>query len=157
MLVPKLTVTEHRIHGCAPWLIRTLLLYSFNRCVTVDRGHRVTIETRHLWFWRRSRIVSCDRIVKVLFRAQRMPGIGVSLSDDDSDGPETAVFFIDLALKAPREEVRLFTVWQRQPREPDFLDRLAGVNSAEPRLGDEEGVRLVTLLRQYLGVPIGRR
>ena len=66
------------------------------------------------------------------------------------------MFFIGLALKEPRDELRLFTVWQRQPRSPDFLDVLAGARADEVRVGDEQSVRIVTLLRQYLGVPIGR-
>lgn len=158
LLVPTLEVTSDRIRGCTPWLARALMLFSSSRCVAVNRHLRhVIVETRSFWFWRHSQVVSFNRIARIVFRAQRMPGFRVSLSGSEDDGGESAAFFIGLALKGPPDELPLFTVWQRQPRPHDLLDKLAGVPDESGRLGDEHAVRIVALLRDYLGVPIGPR
>ena len=158
MLVPKLNVTPDRIQGCAPLLVRMLTLFSFSRCVAVNRRLRhVIIESRHLWLWRRTRVVSFDRIARIEYRAQAVPALSPwrYLSLSESGHSDSALFFISLVLENDGGEFLLFTVWERQPRERDWLDRLAGVPREAPRIGDESAGRIVALLRDYLDVPVG--
>lgn len=146
---PNLDVTDDRIRGCVPLWLRTVTLFSFDRCVEVNRGlRRVTVQTQHLWLWRRSRTVSFDQVTRIVYRATLMPGFTQQFFDG-----EWAVFFIGLALQGTHDELQLFSVWESQPQAPDALDALRGVRKGI-RVGDEEGARIVTLLREYLGVPI---
>ena len=160
LLVPKLDVSADRIQGCAPLLVRILTLFSFSRCVAVNRRLRhVIVETRHLWWLRRTRLVDFDRIERIVYRAQLMPSfdlLPISSEVNSQNRQQSAVFFIGLALKHAGEEVHLFTVWERQPGSPSVLDSLAGVPRGASRVGDEASVRIVTLLREYLGVSVSR-
>jgi hypothetical protein len=79
------------------------------------------------------------------------------LSLDDSDTSDSALFLISLALKEPDEELPLFTVWEQQPLESDWLDRLAGDRAGGNDIGDEAAGRVVALLREFIGVPIASR
>lgn len=108
----------------------------------------MTVQSRHLWLWRRSRTVSFDQIKRIVYRATLMPGFTQQFLEG-----EWAVFFIGLALQGTHEELPLFSVWESQPQAPDALDALRGARQ-RVRVGDEEGARIVTLLREYLGVPI---
>jgi hypothetical protein len=157
LLVPVLNVTADRIQGCAPWLVRMLTLFSFSRCVAVDRRLRhVIVETRHLWWWRRTHLVGFDRIERIVYRAQLMPSFSLRFtsSEQEPSGRQAAVFFIGLALRDARQELHLFTVWERQPGSPGLLESLAGMRHESTQVGDEASVRIATLLHEYLGVPI---
>lgn len=159
-MTPQLTVTADRIHGCTHWLLRLLTLYAFTRCVTVNRQMRhVVVETRSLWLWRRTHVVSFDRIVRIGYRAQAMPILAPwrYLSLDESSHSDSAWFFISLVLANERDELPLFSVWERQPRERDWLDRLAGAPREDARVGDEAAGDIVALLREYLDLPRGHR
>ena len=134
-----------------------LTLFSFSRCVSVNRRLRhVIVETRHFWWWRRTHVVGFNRIERIVYRAQLMPSFSLRLISSGAKVNErqSAVFFIGLALKDASRELHLFTVWERQPGSPGLLDSLAGERCDNTRVGDEESVRIVTLLREYLGVPV---
>jgi hypothetical protein len=141
-LAPDLEVSADRLHGCTPWLVRALWLFSFCRCVTVSRRlNHLIITTRWLW----------------LYRAQAIPSLSIwrYLSLDGSALSDSALFMISLALKHSEEELPLFTVWEEQPTgESDWLDELAGERTATPEIGDEEAGSVVEMLRKFIGVRI---
>jgi len=153
MIAPQLLVTADRIHGCTPWLVRLLSLFSFGRCVTVDRRRQHVIITMQVLWWRRTRVVPREGILRIAYRAQAIPVFAPwrYLSLEESGHSDSALFFICLEL-TDRSELPLFTVWERQPRDPDWLDRLAGMPVSAPRIGDEEAGRIVGLLQEYLGL-----
>jgi hypothetical protein len=155
LIAPHLTVAADRIHGCTPWLVRLLTLFAFGRCVTVNRKQRhVIVATRRFWVCRHVRVVSFDRVVRIEYRAQALPALAPwrYLSLSQSGQADSALFFISLVLENERDELYLFTVWESQPREPDWLDRLAGEPPSQPRIGDEAAGEIVALLREYLAV-----
>jgi hypothetical protein len=146
-LVPHIEVSAERLRARTALLAQALWLFSYERRVTVDRpSRRVTIDTRRLWAWGTTRVVRFEDIARIVYRC-------VSTSSADS-----ALFLISLALRSQHVELPLFTVWEEQPREPDFLDRLdelATGSRADPaRIGDEAAGRVVALLREYIGAPI---
>lgn len=155
-LAPSFEVTAHRLHGCTPWLARLLWLLSYCRCVTVDRRlGRMTIATRRLWLWRTVRRIRLDQVSRIVYRAQALPSLNPLryLSFNDSDASDSAFFLISLALKDSADELPLFTIWEQQPRDADWLDELAGLR-AVPEVGDEAAGRVVELLHKYIGAPI---
>ena len=156
-LTPKLAVTTDRLSGCTPWLARLLWLFSYERCVSIDRGARqVRIVTRRLWIWRSERLVRFEHIGRIVFRAQALPSLSLwrHLWSDSPDSG-AAFFLISLALK-DHDELPLFMIWEEQPHHIGWLDRLAGTADDEPRIGDEAAGSVVTLLREYIGVPIAQ-
>ena len=155
-LAPKFEVSAHRLHGCTHWFARLLWLFSYCRCVTVERRlSRLTISTRRLWLWRRNRRIRFDQVSRIVYRAQGIPTLNVFryLSFANSDTSDSALFLISLALKDRGEELPLFTIWEAQPHDRDWLDRLAG-NPALPEVGDEAAGTVVELLQEYIGVPV---
>jgi hypothetical protein len=137
-------------------VFRLLTLFSYNRHFVVDRNsRRVNIRTQYLWVLHRSRSIGFDDISRIAYRAQLMPNIGwftwlplVGMGD-----PRHAAFFISVVLK-DRTELRLFSGWETQPGELDVLDRLLGEQTDEVKVGDEEGARIVSMLKEFLGVRI---
>jgi len=154
-LTPKLLVTPDRVSGCTPWLAQLLWLFSYARCVSVDRRSRqVRIVTRRLWVWSSERTVSFDHVGRILFRAQAVPSLSLFRLLLSASSAESAFFLISLGLKN-ENELPLFMVWEEQPRESGWLDRLAGAGD-EARIGDEAASSIVTLLREYIGAPIAQ-
>jgi hypothetical protein len=159
LIAPQVNVSADRIYGCTPWPMRALALFAFSRCVTVNRRLRhVIVTSRRFWMWRHVRVVSFNRVVRITYRAQAIPEFAPwrYLSLTQPAQSDSALFFIALVLENERGELPLFTVWERQPRTPDWLDRLSGAPPEKVRVGDEEAGRVVTLLREYLGVSIGQ-
>jgi hypothetical protein len=160
MIAPRIDIAADSIHGCTPWVVRVLWLFAFCRCVTVDRRlQNVIVSTRRFWWWTRMRVVRFEQIERVAYRAQAVPVLAPwrYLSLKETGHFDSALFFISLVLVDDGAELPLFTVWERQPREHDWLDRLAGVPQAAPRIGDESAGRIVALIREYLGLSAGRR
>jgi len=160
-IAPNVEVQTDSVHACTPWLARWLWLFSYCRCVTVQRHlERVVISTRRFWFWQRVRVVSFDNISRIIYRAQTLPSLAFwrYLSLDDSAASDSAFFLISLALKSDSNgysaELPLFTVWEDLPRERDWLDKLAGVPDNDGLIGDESPRAIVEILRVYLRVPI---
>ena len=160
-IAPNVEVQTDSVHACTPWLARLLWLFSYCRCVTVQRQlQRVVISTRWLWFWQRVRVVPFDRISRIIYRAQRLPNLAFwrYLSLADSDPSESAFFLISIGLKSDShgysDELSLFTVWEDLPRERDWLDKLAGVPDNDGLIGDESPRAIVEILHEYLRVPI---
>jgi len=130
-------------------LARLLWLFSYMRSVDIDRNRRrITVRTIWLWILRSERVIGFDQVRRIVCQAQELS--------------ESALFSISLAL-ADGGQLQLFTVWEQQPRERDWLDgledgleELAGERRTEPRVGDEAAVSIIDLLREYLGVPIAR-
>lgn len=156
-LTPKLLVTPDRLSGCTPWLAQLLWLFSYARCVSVDRHRRqVRIVTRRLWIWSSERVVSFDEIGRIVFRAQAVPSLSLwRFLLSNSSSAESAFFLISLALKS-ENELPLFMVWEEQPRGSGWLERLAGAPADEARIGDEAASAIVALLREYIGAPIAQ-
>jgi hypothetical protein len=157
-LAPRFEVSAGRLHGCTPWFARLLWLFSYCRCLTVNRRlSRLTISTRRLWLWRTIRRIRFDEVSRIVYRAQALPSLNPLryLSFDDSDASDSAFFLISLALKDSAEELPLFTVWEQQPHADDWLDDLAG-NHAVPEIGDEAAGTVVRLLHEYIGVPVAQ-
>ena len=153
-LKPRLVVTAEALRGCTPWLARALWLFSYQRCVVVSsRLAHIIVSTRRFWWLRQARVIGFDQVSHIVFRALPVPTLSLwrYLSEV---GPASAFFLISLALK-DASEVPLFTVWQAQPRQRDWLDRLAGSDPDDGRIGDEAACEIVALLRRYIGVPIG--
>lgn len=152
-ITPRLVATAERLQGCTPWLTRALSLFSYQRCISVSpRLAHLIVSTRRLWWLRRVRVIGFDEVSHIVFRALPVPTLSLWRYLRD-EGPESAFFLISLALKDARE-VALFTVWQAQPRRRDWLDRLAGSDPDDGRIGDEAAGEIVGLLRRYIGVPI---
>ena len=155
-LSPKLLVTPDRLSGCTSWCAQLLWLFSYARCVSVDRRLRqIRIVTRRLWIWRSERIVSFEHVGRILFRAQALPSLSLwRFLLSASSSAESAFFLISLGLKN-ENELPLFMVWEEQPHASGWLDRLAGAGD-EVRIGDEAASAIVTLLREYIGAPIAQ-
>jgi hypothetical protein len=142
-LSPHIEASTARLCARTALLARLLSLFSYERRVTVDRhARRVTIETRRLWAWCTTRVISFEDIARIVYRAVATPRANV------------AVFLISLSLRQTRAELALFTVWEEQPCEHDFLDELAGVHDDPSRIGDEAAGRVIALLREYIGAPV---
>ncbi len=153
-LAPVLRVDADRLQGCTSPLVRLLWLFSYGRCVSVNRTLRhVIISTRRAWWWRRSRVVAFDEVSRIIYRAQALPALSPLRYLSADAGSDSALFLISLGLKS-NQELPLFTVWEEQPRTPDWLDRLAGTAPDEPRLGDESAGHVVELLQSYIGAPL---
>ncbi len=155
-LAPNFKVSADHLHGCTPWLVRLLWLFSYRRCVTIYRPlSLLKIATCRWWLWRKIRHVRFDQVSRIVYRAQAIPSLSVwrYLSLAESDTSDSALFMISLALK-DGEELPLFTVWEQQPWPSDWLDNLAGDRVAAPEIGDEAAGSVVELLRRYLGVRI---
>ena len=146
-LVPHIEVSAERLRARTALLAQALWLFSYERRVTVDRpAQRVTIDTRRLWAWGTRRVVRFEDIARIVYRCVAPPSA------------DSALFLISLALRSEHVELPLFTVWEEQPREPDFLDRLDQLATGAPndpsRIGDEAAGRVVALLREYIGAPV---
>ena len=146
-LVPHIEVSAERLRARTALLAQALWLFSYERRVTVDRpARRVTIDTRRLWAWGTRRVVRFEDIARIVYRCVAPPSA------------DSALFLISLALRSEHVELPLFTVWEEQPREPDFLDRLDQLATGAPndpsRIGDEAAGRVVALLREYIGAPV---
>ncbi len=147
-LGPRLSIDEHRISASTHPLARALWLFSYARKVDIDCPRRlVTIRTTRLWFWSETRVIPFDHIDRIIYCGQAMPTLS---------GSQTAFFLIKLGLKDGGTDLELFTVLEQQPHPHDWLEKMAGATPNEARVGDEVAVRLVDLLRRYIGVPIAR-
>jgi len=157
-LAPRFSITADRLHGCTPWLARMLTLFSYGRCVSINKrlGHLI-VSTQRLWFSQRVRVINFDRISHIVFRAQALPSLAPwrYLEDSDAFSSGWAFFVVALALKDEAEEVQLFTVWQSQPRSPDVFDRLAGDSDIDTDVGDEAAQKLIELLTDMTGARVG--
>jgi hypothetical protein len=142
-LVPVVTAEGNHLRGQTARFARLLWLFSYVRSVDVDRNRRrITVRTTWLWVFHREQVVGFDQVQRIVCQAQGLPS-------------ESALFLISLALEGG-DELSLFTVWEQQPRERDWLDELAGEPRSDLRVGDEAAVSIIDLLREYLGVPIAR-
>jgi hypothetical protein len=138
------TAEENHLRGQTGWVVRLLGLFSYMRSVDVDRNRaRITIRTAWLWIFQNERVIGFDQVQRIVCQVQ------TNLPSD------FALFFISLVLLDGRE-LPLFTVWEQQPRERDWLDKLAGQPRTDLLVGDEASVSIIDLLREYLGVPIAR-
>lgn len=160
-VAPNIEVKPDHIHGCTAWAAQLLVLFAYCRCVTVDRQRQeVLVTTRWFWFWQSSRSIPFERVSRIIYRAQGLPSLSPARFLTSSDLCDSAFFLISIAVKdaaqdrLAHDELTLFTVWEQQPRERDWIDGLAGVRSSPDRLGDECAGAIVDLLREYLGVPI---
>lgn len=157
VIVPKLHITPDRIRGCTPWLARALTLNFSSRCIAVNRRLRhVIVDSRSFWLSRRSRVIGFDGISRIVFNAQPVPVLSPwrYLSLSESGHSDSTLFNLSLVLKSG-QQLHLFTIWERQPREPDWIDRLADIEE-EARIGDEAAHRVAMLLKEYLEVPLTR-
>lgn len=162
-VAPKVEVKADQVHGCTAWLARLLVLFAYCRWVTIDRARReVRVTTRWFWLSNSERVIPFDRVDRIIYCAQGLPSLSPLryLSLQTSDLSDSAVFIISIAIKSTaddryaREELTLFSVWEQQPRESDWIDRLAGVRHNERRIGDETSGAIVDILKEYLGVPV---
>jgi hypothetical protein len=161
-IAPDIEVKPDRVSGCTPWLAQLLVLFFYSRSVTVDRRRQhVLVATRWFWVWQAMRTIPFNRIARIIYRAQGIPSLSPSryLSLRNTDVCDSAIFLISIAVKDAAEDKRahtelmLFTVWEQQPRERDWIDRLAGIRT-NTRIGDETSGAIVDILHEYLGVPI---
>jgi hypothetical protein len=162
-LAPKIEVKADHVCGSTPWIVQLLVLFFYSRTVTVDRRrHRVLVATRCFWLWNIERTIAFDRVARIIYRAQGMPSLSTVryLSLRNTDLCDSAFFFISIAIKdaaedkRARDELLLFTVWEQQPRDTGWIDRLAGIRADSDRVGDETSGAIVDILHEYLGVPI---
>jgi hypothetical protein len=159
-VAPRFELSSDRLHGCTPWMARVLGLFSYCRCVTVNRPlSQLVIRTRHFWLWRHIRIVRFEQVSRIVFRAQAIPALGFwrYLSVGSSAASDSALFMMSLAWMDGAEELPLFTVWEQQPDEGDPLDEHAGDPAQAAEIGDEVATRVVDLLSEYIGVRVAPR
>jgi hypothetical protein len=156
-ITPKLTVSPDRIEARSADFARVLCLYAFDRRITIDRvGRRVIIDTQRLWFSRRRVTVSFDQVKRIVLRAGTMPGGGLLSIPPLSllPGADAAFFVVSLAIDKSVDELALFTIWQEQEDGDDWLGSIVSDGTETVTLGDESSSKVITLLRQYLGVPV---
>lgn len=162
-VAPKVEVKADHVSGCTAWPARLLVLFAYCRWVTIDRAKQeVRVTTQWFWLWNFHRTIPFDRVSRIIYRAQGLPSLSPMryLSLQTSDLSDSAFFLISIAIKGAaddrraREELTLFSVWEQQPRESDWMDKLAGVRNDNRRIGDETSGAIVSVLREYLGVPI---
>jgi hypothetical protein len=162
-VAPKIDVRADQIHGCTAWAARLLVLFAYCRYVTIDRGRQVVkVTTQWFWLWRVERVIPFDRVGRIIYRAQGVPSLSPRryLFTQGTDVCDSAFFLISIAVKTSaderhaREELALFSVWEQQPRELDWIDRLAGVRTNPNRVGDETSGAIVDILKEYLCVPV---
>jgi hypothetical protein len=162
-VAPNIEVESDRVHGCTPWAAQLLVLFSYSRCVTINRRQQqVLVTTRWFWFWVSARRIPFDRVSRIIYRAQGLPSFSPwrYLFQPTADLSDSAFFLISIAIKAAAsdrrstDELTLFTVWEQQPRDADWLDKLAGLQQNPYRIGDECSGAIVDILHEYLGVPI---
>jgi hypothetical protein len=162
-VTPKIEVTSDQVQGNTPWLAQLVVLFAYRRSVLIDRRRQlVLVTTRWLWFWKVTRTIPFERVSRIIYRAQGLPSLSpmryVSLGS--WDWYDSAFFLISIGIKGAvddrhtRDELTLFSVWQQQPRQPDWLDKLAGVRENAYSIGDESAGAIVKVLREYLGVPV---
>jgi hypothetical protein len=161
-IAPNIEVKANRVSGCTPWVAQLLVLFFYCRAVTVDRTRRrVVVTTRWFWLWNVERTIPFDRVARIIYRAQGMPSLSPYryLSIRNSDVCDSAFFYISIAVKdaaddrRAHDELELFTVWEQQPRDRDWIDQLAGIRT-NTRIGDETSGAIVKILHEYLEVPI---
>ena len=159
-IAPKIDVKSDRISGCTPWVAQLLVLFFYSRAVTVDRGRqRVIVTTRWFWIWTVERTIPFNRVARIVYRAQGLPSFSLAryLSLQNSDVCDSAVYYISIAIKDAAEDKRahteltLFSVWQQQPRDPDWVDKLAGIRT-NTEIGDETSGAIVDILHEYLEI-----
>lgn len=162
-VVPKIEVSSDQVRGSTSWLAQLAVLFAYNRSVLIDRRRQIVlVTTRWFWFWQMTRTIPFELVSRIIYRAQGLPSLSplryVSLWN--WDWYDSAFFLIAIAIKSAaddrhtRDELTLFSVWQQQPRELDWLDKLAGVRNDVHSVGDESAGSIVKLLREYLGVPV---
>ena len=156
LIEPEVELTDYRWHGCTPLAVRILWLFSYRRCVTVDRrrGH-VCIDTRRFWFFSKAQIVDAGRVTRIVCQAQALP-TGFPLwrlfaVDRSMVNSDVAFYYVALRLRDSSDEVPLFTVIESLPATVGPLTRLTGGSDGN-RIGDEGATRLLTQLRDYLGL-----
>ena len=161
LIEPELALTDYRWHGCTPLFVRILSLFSYRRCVTVDRNRQqLQIDTRWLWFLRSSRSVAFARIERLVCEAQALP-TGFPLwrafvMERPLVETDVAFYFVALKMRDSGDEIPLFTVIESLPADGDGLQVLAG-DADEPRIGDEGVTHLIAQLQTYLGLNKDRR
>lgn len=161
-IVPRIDETAERLYGCTPWLAQLLCLFLYCRCVSVERQkQRLVVTTRWLWLWRSVQTIPFERVARIIYRAQALPSLSPwrYLSFSGSAIADSAFFLISIAVRgsgthARETELTLFTVWEQQPREHDWLDGLAGIPRSASRCGDESSRAIVETLHDYVGAPI---
>jgi len=154
-LTPRFLISADRMHGCTPWLARLFTLFSYGRCVSINKNLKhLVVATRKFWISQDVRIINFDRISHIVYRAQSLPSLAPwrYLADADAYRSGWAFFIVALALKDDDQEVQLFTIWQAPPRESDLLDRLAGDSDLDQDVGDEAATRLIESLSSMTGV-----
>jgi hypothetical protein len=161
-IAPNIEVRGDRVSGCTPWLAQLLVLFFYRRSVVVDRRRRrVLVTTRWFWILQYPQIIPFDRIARIIYRAQGLPSLSPYryLSLRNTDVCDSAFFLISIAIKdaaedrRARRELTLFSVWEQQPRDRDWIDALAGIRT-NTRVGDETSGAIVDILHEYLGVPV---
>ena len=162
-VAPRIDISVDQIHGCTALAARLLVLFAYCRYVAIDRRRQVVkVTTQWFWLWTVERLIPFDRVGRIIYRAQGVPSLSLSryLFSPGTDVCDSAFFLISIAVKATaddrhaREEIVLFSVWEQQPRELSWIDRLAGVRVNPNRVGDETSGAIVEALHEYLGVPI---
>ena len=160
LIEPELKLTDYSWHGCTPLAVRILWLFSYRRCVTVDRRvGQVRIETRRFWFASSTRTFKTDKVAGIVCRAQALP-TGFPLwralaLDRPLVDTDVAFYYVALRLRDSADEVPLFTVVESLPVADGPLTRLTGESDGD-RIGDEGTTRLLSQLREYLGLAKGR-
>lgn len=162
-VAPKIEIGLDQVRGATPWLARLVVLFAYNRSVVIDRRRQlVLVATCWFWFWESTRTIPFERVGRIIYRAQGLPSLAPMryLSVRNWDLYDSAFFLIAIAIKSTpedkyaRDELTLFSVWEQQPRELDWLDRLTGVRNDSYSIGDESAGAIVDILREYLRVPI---
>jgi|SRR5581483_552756 len=161
-VAPRIDVKADRVYGSTAWLAQLAVLFAYNRSILIDRRRReIWVTTRWVWLWKSERRIPFDCVSRIVYRAQALPSLSLmSYRGLGRWDASSAFFLIAIAIKdSPedkhaRDELTLFSVWEQQPRELDWLDRLAGVREKQDYIGDEQAGAIVDILREYLGVPI---
>jgi hypothetical protein len=162
-VAPRIEVNGDRVSGSTAWMAQLLVLFVYCRSVLIDRRRQhIRVTTRWFWLWQDERVIPFARVSRIIYRAQALPSLSLThyLSLRSGDVCTSAFFLIAIAIKEhpddkhARDELTLFSVWEEQPRELDWLDRLAGVRDNTSYIGDERAGAIVDILREYLQVPL---
>ncbi len=134
-----------------------MLLFSYDRHVTVDRSRRsVAIVTRRFWVRRQTCVYAFEQIDRIILRAQELPGFGLwgFVTLGMSPSASAAFFLIALGLTEGKDEFVLFSIWKTELGDPAWLEHLTSTSAGDDGPSDAEADEVVRMLQQYLRVPV---
>lgn len=152
---PRVWVEGDTLRGRASLLLRLLSLFSYDRCLTVDRVARtVTVDSRWLWFSQQTHTVRFEEIARIEYK---FASIGTSWSFGVGRTNQLESFSVNLVLQGEPEPLRLFSFRGDGAVSTGLVGVLLG-DSIFDGQGTQESSsrRFVDILSQFTGATLGQ-